>query len=92
MNSVACNVRKRSQQNMDRRNEPPRGDLKVSEVARTLGVSDKHVRDFIERGKLSAYKYGPRGTRVRPEDLDAFREAHRIRPRDEGEAASQRAG
>jgi excisionase family DNA binding protein len=92
MNSVTHNVRKRSQQKMDQRNEPPRGDLKVSEVAHTLGVSDKQVRGLIERGELPAYRYGPRGTRVRPEDLDAFREAHRIRPQDEREEASQRAG
>jgi len=77
-----------SQRSMARRGEPSHGDLKVSEVARMLGVSDKRVRSFIERGELLAYRLGLRGVRVRPEDLDAFREAHRIKPQGRREEMS----
>jgi len=76
------------QRSTARQGEPPHGDLKVSEVARMLGVSEKRVRSLIKRGELSAYRLGPRGVRVRPEDLDTFREAHRIRPQGRREEMS----
>ena len=61
--------------------ERPGGDLKVSEVAQVLRVSENKVRAFIDQGELRAYSVGgSRGLRVKREDLDEFREDHRVAP------------
>lgn len=47
------------------------GLMKVSEIARITGLSERSVHRLIERGKLVAIKIGG-ATRIREEDLRAF--------------------
>ena len=44
--------------------------LTVSEVARTIGLTEERVRQLIRDRKIKATKIG--GWLVRPSDLDAF--------------------
>ncbi len=46
--------------------------LTVPEAARALRLSGKTVLGLIRSGKLKAYSYGPRSTRIDRADLDAF--------------------
>jgi len=58
--------------------------LTVAEVAETLKVAGQTVRNWIDRGELTAVRVGSRRVRIRREDLDAFlagREAEPDKPR-----------
>lgn len=46
--------------------------LTVSEVAEILKVNDQTVRNWIDRGELTAVRVGARRVRIRQSDLDAF--------------------
>ena len=50
----------------------------VRETAEELGVSEPLVRDLINSGQLTAYRYGPRKTIVYRGDLEAFRQSRKI--------------
>jgi excisionase family DNA binding protein len=43
----------------------------VAEAARYLGVSPSTIWRWIDAGKLAAYRIGPRGIRIRDEDVQA---------------------
>lgn len=45
--------------------------LTVEEISLALGVSEKTVRNYINRGDLRAYKLGT-GWKVEPMDLESF--------------------
>lgn len=50
--------------------------LTVREVAENhLQVSERSVWTYISDGRLRATRLGPRTTRIRPADLEAFLEA-----------------
>lgn len=51
----------------------------VSEAAAHLGVSNATVWRWIESGKLSAYRVGPKNIRIKKADLEAVIEP--VRPR-----------
>lgn len=55
-----------------------RDPLTVREAAEVLGISESLVRDSINRAELKAYKYGNRKTVIYREDLEEFKESHRI--------------
>jgi excisionase family DNA binding protein len=55
--------------------EPP--FLTPQEVSELLQVSVQTVRRWIKKGKLPAYKVGPRMWRIRQIDLDAWLEQQR---------------
>lgn len=55
-----------------------RETLTVKEAAKALGISESLVRDSVKRAELRAYKYGRRKTIIYREDLEAFKESHRI--------------
>ena len=44
----------------------------VSEVAQRLRVSDRTVRNWVERGELKVFRIGKRGYRIAESDLLAF--------------------
>lgn len=48
--------------------------LTVTQVADHLSVCRNTVYNAIEAGKLRVMKFGPKTTRIRPEDLDAYKE------------------
>ncbi len=52
--------------------------LTVDEVAGILRVSPSTVYRRIQAGELPAVKLGHRQVRIKPEDLAAYIEAHRI--------------
>lgn len=51
--------------------------LTISEVAEKLQVSEKTVRNWVEAGKLEAFRFG-QAYRIRTEDFDNFVEASRV--------------
>lgn len=51
--------------------------LTVANVAHELNVSQEYVRELIRKGTLPASRFGH--YRIRPEDLDAFKEQRRVR-------------
>lgn len=51
----------------------------VMETAAELGVNDRTVYGIIDRGELTAYRFG-RVIRVKNEDLNAYLERARIKP------------
>lgn len=53
--------------------------LSVAQVAERLGLSTNAVRDAIARGDIPASRLGGRVLRVRPEDLDRWIDASRVR-------------
>lgn len=57
--------------------DPAPSDLTISEVAAQLNCADKTVRNLIERGELTAIKYGQRFVRVEQSALDDFKARHR---------------
>ncbi len=70
--------------------------LTVPEVAQELAIHPKTVRRLVARGELAAVKIGA-AVRVRPADVDAFVDEHRVqhgvrrhapRPRIRANAAS----
>jgi len=46
--------------------------LTVREVAEHFQISTRTVERWIEREELPAYRFGPKLTRIRPSDLEAF--------------------
>ena len=52
--------------------------LTVDEVAEILQVSPTTIYRRIQAGEISAIKLGHRQVRIKPEDLEAYIEAHRI--------------
>jgi excisionase family DNA binding protein len=48
----------------------------VEEVAKLLELKEQTIRDYINRGQLSAYKFG-KTWRIRRIDLDKFLESRR---------------
>ncbi len=59
-------------------NQTHKDPFVVKEVAEELGISETLVRDLINSGQLTAYRYGPRKTVVYREDLEAFRRSRKI--------------
>ena len=49
--------------------------LTVAEIAEQLRLNQQTVRNWIDRGELSAIRVGPRRVRVRASDLQRFIEA-----------------
>ncbi len=52
----------------------------VQEVAQQMKVSERTVRNWIEKEGLPAFPIGKRGYRVSKVDLDAWVEARKQRP------------
>lgn len=52
--------------------------LEVYEVAYTLKCSHEHVRRLIRTGQLSAVRFGQRGWRIHPADLETYLNAQRV--------------
>lgn len=52
----------------------------VQEVAQQYKVSERTVRNWIEKEGLIAFPIGKRGYRISKDDLRAFIEARKIRP------------
>ena len=48
-------------------------DLKVRELARELGVSEKKAREMIGAGVVRSYQLGPRSTRIPRSELSRLR-------------------
>ncbi len=59
----------------------------VREVAEELGISEPLVRELINSGELTAYRYGPRKTIVYREDLEAFKQSRKIEAPSKREAS-----
>lgn len=55
---------------------PAETDLTVREVADILGSTTKFIYTLVERGELTAIKYGQRFIRIPRAALDEFRAAH----------------
>jgi excisionase family DNA binding protein len=55
--------------------------LTVDEVARELRVNPQTVRNWIDRGELSARRIGSRRVRIRRDDLEDFIEQSASGPR-----------
>ncbi len=61
--------------------------LTVKEAAGELGISETLVRDLINSGQLTAYRYGPRKTLVYRGDLQTFKESRKIEAQSNREAS-----
>ncbi len=59
----------------------------VKEAAEELGISETLVRDLINSGQLTAYRYGPRKTLVYRGDLQTFKESRKIEAQSNREAS-----
>ena len=56
----------------------------ITEAAKILGVNRATLANWLQRGRIPALQYGPRGIyRVRYGDVIEFMEASRLRPPDE---------
>ena len=70
-------------------NEAPDGDdrlIGITEAAEILGVNRATLANWLQRGRIPALQYGPRGIyRVRYGDVIEYMEASRLRPADEDE-------
>ena len=55
-------------------------DLTKEEVAKILKVTPRTVHNYILRGDLKAYRLAG-GLRIRPADLEAFRDSLVVQPR-----------
>lgn len=51
----------------------------VQEVAQQLRVSERTVRNWVERGELRVFRIGKRGYRIPESDLLAFIESRKQR-------------
>jgi excisionase family DNA binding protein len=54
----------------------------VQEVAQQMKVSERTVRNWIEKEGLPAFPIGKRGYRIAKNDLDEWVEARKQRPAD----------
>ena len=74
----------------DRDSKPSDGDdrlIGITEAAEILGVNRATLANWLQRGRIPALQYGPRGIyRVRYRDVIEFMEASRLRPADEDES------
>jgi excisionase family DNA binding protein len=65
----------------------PEGDdrlIGITEAAEILGVNRATLANWLQKGRIPALQYGPRGIyRVRYRDVIDFMEASRLRPSDE---------
>lgn len=59
-------------------NQTHKDPFVVKEVAEELGISETLVRDLINSGQLTAYRYGPRKTVIYRGDLEAFRRSRKV--------------
>jgi excisionase family DNA binding protein len=70
-------------------NATPEGDdrlIGITEAAEILGVNRATLANWLQRGRIPALQYGPRGIyRVRYGDVIDFMEASRLRPADEAD-------
>ena len=48
--------------------------LTIDQAAESLGVSDRSVRRYVARRKLAVIRLGHRTVRIRPADLEKFKE------------------
>lgn len=55
-------------------------DLTKAEAAKVLRVTPRTIHNYILRGELRAYRL-PAGIRIRPADLDQFRDGLEVKPR-----------
>ena len=62
--------------------------MTVQEVAQQYKVSERTVRNWIEKEGLVAFPIGKRGYRIVRSDLLAFVEARKIRPTNDTEKES----
>jgi len=85
LNSVELGQREGNEAHMTK---TPEKLLTVDEVAEILQVSPTTVYRRIQAGELPAIKLGHRQVRIKPEDLEAYIEAHRIT----GEQAESESG
>jgi len=56
----------------------------VQQVAQQLQVSDRTVRNWVERGELRVFRIGKRGYRIGESDLIEFIERRKQQNRDGG--------
>lgn len=54
--------------------------IEPQDLADEWGVTTWFINELVRTGKLRAYRLGPRITRFRPEDVDAFLEASIVDP------------
>ena len=52
--------------------------LTIKEVAERLKVSERTIRNWIEKGELIAYRFGLQ-YRIKPEDLDTFIQKSKVK-------------
>jgi len=52
----------------------------VQEVAQRLRVSERTVRNWVERGELAVFRIGKRGYRIAENDLNVFIEKRKQPP------------
>lgn len=46
----------------------------LARAAEIYGVTEKTLRRWIASGRLTAYRFGPRQIRIRPQDIEALME------------------
>ena len=74
----------------DEEKTAPEGDdrlIGITEAAEILGVNRATLANWLQRGRIPALQYGPRGIyRVRYGDVIDFMEASRLRPAEDDQA------
>lgn len=56
----------------------------VQEVAQIMKVSERQVRNWVEKEGLQAIRIGKRGYRIAKSDLDAWLQTRKRQPNTEG--------
>ncbi len=54
--------------------------VEVKKAANILGVTEKHIYEMIQTGKIEALRIGPRGIRVSKNSIDLFIRENRVDP------------